>query len=69
MNNSSFLSVCIQHTQRVTSIDWAPNGNRIVTCGTVRFLSLFHFFMEVAHHKAKKATQGVGYNWICKKKV
>ncbi|XP_022080473.1 actin-related protein 2/3 complex subunit 1A-like [Acanthaster planci] len=25
-----------EHTQRVTSIDWAPNSNRLVTCGTDR---------------------------------
>ncbi|XP_071505328.1 actin-related protein 2/3 complex subunit 1A-A-like [Diadema antillarum] len=25
-----------EHTQRVTSIDWAPNSNRIVTCGSDR---------------------------------
>lgn len=24
-----------EHTQRVTGIDWAPNSNRIVTCGVV----------------------------------
>ena len=25
-----------QHEQRVTSIDWAPNSNKIVTCGVDR---------------------------------
>lgn len=25
-----------EHTQRVTSIDWAPNSNKIVSCGTDR---------------------------------
>nr|XP_054763265.1 actin-related protein 2/3 complex subunit 1B-like [Lytechinus pictus] len=25
-----------EHTQRVTSIDWAPNSNKIVTCGSDR---------------------------------
>ncbi|XP_033631175.1 actin-related protein 2/3 complex subunit 1A-like [Asterias rubens] len=30
------LHTLSEHTQRVTSIDWAPNGNRIVTCGTDR---------------------------------
>ena len=24
-----------EHVQRITSIDWAPNTNRIVTCGAV----------------------------------
>lgn len=24
-----------EHAQRVTGIDWAPNSNRIVTCGAV----------------------------------
>lgn len=24
-----------EHTQRVTGIDWAPQSNRIVTCGVV----------------------------------
>ena len=24
-----------EHGQRVTGIDWAPNSNRIVTCGAV----------------------------------
>jgi len=26
----------VEHTQRVTSIDWAPNSNKIVTCGADR---------------------------------
>lgn len=27
-----------EHTQRVTGIDWAPQSNRIVTCGVVSLL-------------------------------
>ncbi|WP_411025425.1 WD40 repeat domain-containing protein, partial [Salmonella sp. s55004] len=30
------IHTLIEHTQRVTSIDWAANSNRIVTCGTDR---------------------------------
>jgi len=30
------LHTLSEHTQRVTSIDWAPSSNRIVTCGTDR---------------------------------
>lgn len=34
--NYEKLFTLSEHTQRVTSIDWAPASNRIVTCGTDR---------------------------------
>jgi len=34
--NYEKLYTLSEHTQRVTSIDWAPKSNRIVTCGTDR---------------------------------
>jgi WD40 repeat protein len=46
-----------EHGQRVTSIDWAPNSNLIVTCGAVGILfckcfilNLFEYILEHYHN-------------------
>lgn len=37
------LEVLAQHDLRVTSIDWAPKSNRIVTCAAVSWRLLVNF--------------------------
>lgn len=34
-NNWQQLQVLTEHTSKVLSIDWAPQSNRIVSCGAV----------------------------------
>lgn len=33
----NLTDVLSEHVQTVTGIDWAPNSNRIVTCGVVSY--------------------------------
>ena len=36
-----------EHEQQVTGIDWAPNSNRIVTCGAVSFIVVIKDYWEL----------------------
>lgn len=38
------------HDLRVTGIDWAPNTNRIVTCGAVSKLYFFYIYSCSLHY-------------------